>query len=89
MIIEPSLFMLILSVVNLMITYKVQAHDCKFFLEMSLDVLMCFLFKDESEIGLDAYVRGEENLTNWRARSWSLIEEHYKNQNKLLYIQEV
>ena len=56
---------------------------------MSLDVLMCFLFKDESEIGLDAYVRGEENLTNWRARSWSLIEEHYKNQNKLLYIQEV
>ena len=47
------------------------------------------LFLEERENVAVAYVRGEENLKNWRPRSSSLIEEHLKNQNKLLYIQEV
>jgi hypothetical protein len=48
-----------------------------------------FLFLEERENAAVAYVRGEENLNNWRPRSSSLIEEHFKNQSKLLYIQEV
>ena len=36
-----------------------------------------------------AYVRGEENLKDWRPRSSSLIDEHFKHQTKLGYIQQV
>ncbi|XP_028418332.1 kinesin-like protein unc-104 [Dendronephthya gigantea] len=44
---------------------------------------------EEEENAAAAYVRGEENIKDWRPRSSSLIEEHFKKQNKLLYIQEV
>lgn len=53
-------------------------------------IVLPILFLEEGDNAMfAAYVRGEENIIDWRPRSSSLIEEHFRNQKKLLYIQEV